>query len=190
MMKWHVAQPTWSGDALARDDVLTLFRTMGMTEEEAAARVFMPSYRRFTLVRHTKGRRREVTLPLMSGYLFVRIDRMDMGHVSRLPHVNRFLSFPGTCQPLTLAQDAEGVCKGLEQLRAACEAGKFDQGKSSAGHGYLKDDRVRITEGPLAGTVARFRDGKCRPGFVRVVLDRLMGRDTTMTVSAEALEAA
>ena len=181
-LKWHVVQPTWSGDALARAELEELFKGMGMDEETAAARVFMPTYKRFALIRYSKGRRREITLPLTAGYLFVRLSGTDeeASWVQRRPHVNRFLLFPGTVdRRLTLPQDAAGNCKGLDQLREACAAGKFDQGKTRSGSGYLKDDRVLITEGPLAGTVARFKDGRCKQGFGRLIIERLMASRPT-----------
>lgn len=163
-------------------------------EELAAANIehFTPTFKRRMLVRYTKGREREVTFPLLTGYTFAKLDYSPHSHHPTLladcDHIVGPIKICGMAVPVRSAE--------LRQLRLLCDAGAFDQGRARGSDNRFKQgDAVRITQGPLAGISASFREtaGGLRPksGFVRVCLERLFGqRDFETDVRVELIEAA
>ncbi|MER8602813.1 hypothetical protein NKH48_03325 [Mesorhizobium sp. M1233] len=172
---WYVIRPTFRGDFHC-----------ALEMEAAGLERFIPTYARWTLVRHTKGRRKEIILPLLPGYLFGRLSMAgdDFSKLHRCRH------FDAIVKPLNAPRPVFVDDKKIEQLRAECEAGLFDQGKRRGGDGYIAGDRIRITDGPLAGTIATFKDGKTRPGSVRVIIARMFGHDTVTRIEEAFIEAA
>ncbi|MGA9529275.1 MAG: UpxY family transcription antiterminator [Terriglobales bacterium] len=97
---------------------------------------FLPLYKS---VRRWKDRRKEITLPLFPGYLFVRMALRDRLKVISVPGVVHIVSFQGELAALpdteieTLRQRLR-LCGGVEP------------------HPYLTlGARVRVRSGPLAG---------------------------------------
>lgn len=173
---WYVIRPTFRGESRLADEM-----------KAAKIEYFLPMYGRWTLVRHTKGRRREVRLPLLPGYLFGRLSGDDF---TKLHDRRHFRHFDAIVKPLNAPRPVFVDDAKIEQLRAECEAGRFDQGKARSGDGYLPGDRILINEGPLAGTWATFKDGKTKPGCVRVIIARMFGKDTVTRIEEAFIEAA
>lgn len=164
-------------------------------EELALAGIerFTPTFKRRTLVRYTKGREKEIQLPLLPGYIFAAIDYSEDSHHPRLikkkcKHVIDVLGICGKPVPVRAAE--------LRQLRLLCDAGAFDQGRQRGQDNRFKDhDPVIIVSGPLAGLRGSFREtaGGLRPrsGFVRVAMQMLFGRhDFETDVPLDLVEAA
>lgn len=87
-----------------------------------------------------KDRKKEVSLPLFPGYLFVRTGLENRQQIVRLPGVVRFIGFDGTPAPIPEGQ--------VEALRHAMKSGSpFEQ------HRYLQvGQHVKVCRGPLQGT--------------------------------------
>jgi transcription antitermination factor NusG len=98
---------------------------------------FLPLYGE---VHRWKDRKKEVSLPLFPGYLFVRTGLENRQQIVRLPGVVRFIGFDGTPVPIPEMQ--------VETLRHAMKSGSlFEQ------HRYLQvGQRVKVCRGPLQGT--------------------------------------
>jgi transcription antitermination factor NusG len=129
--------------------------------DERQVENFLPLYRS---VRRWKDRRKELQLALFPGYVFVRMDIMDIRdrlRVLQLPGIVNFVCFGGAPAPL-LDGEIETLRQGVaDPMRIAP-------------HPYLKvGRRVRVEDGPFAGLegiLVRRRDG-CR---VVVSIDLLM----------------
>lgn len=181
-MDWYALRTMSRGEIRAGQEL----RDAGITE-------FTPTFKRWTLVRHTKGRAKEVTHALMPGYLFARL---DFGPHSHHPSLLESCKLDPVKPPM--AEKPYPVRdKELEQLQRLCAAGAFDQGTRRGHDNRFKDgDMVRITDGPLRGVMVTFRetaDGSLRPraGHVKVMLDRLFGcAGMLVDVEQELVEAA
>ncbi len=104
--------------------------------QERNVQCFLPLY---TSIRRWKDRRKELSMALFPGYVFVHTDLTDRIRILQLPGVVRFVSFNGTPAPLADGE-IEILSKGI--------AG----GVAASPHPYLKiGRRVRIRYGPLAG---------------------------------------
>ncbi|TIW39536.1 MAG: hypothetical protein E5V72_25910, partial [Mesorhizobium sp.] len=125
---WYVIRPTFRGEIRCADEM-----------KAAEIEHFLPMYGRWTLVRHTKGRRKEVRLPLLPGYLFGRLSGDDF---TKLHDRRHFRHFDAIVKPLSAPRPVFVDDAKIEQLRAECEAGRFDQGKTRSGEGYLPGDRI------------------------------------------------
>lgn len=119
---------------------------------------FLPLYRS---LRQWKDRRKELTLVLFPGYVFVRGVLQDRLKVLRLPGAVRFVSFNGQPAPLS---DLE-----IEGLRSRIG----DRGVEP--HPYLQvGRRVRVRRGPLEGLegiIQRTKDS-CRIVFTIELISR------------------
>lgn len=173
---WYAVRPTIRGEFRARADL-----------EDVGIEHFLPTFKRWTLVRRTKGRRRQTEHPLLPGYLFARLhgDLFSLIHDrDRCPHVVRIVSQTDATPRPVFVPD-----KNILALKHLCDIGHFDQGKRS-GDGYVTGDRVLITEGVFAGLTARFKDDKTKPGTVRLILDRMFAGQRDLTVDVEHIQAA
>ena len=107
--------------------------------EQLAGRLvehFLPLY---SSVRLWKDRRVQLQLPLLPGYVFVRIALPDRLQVLEVPSVTRLVGFGG--HPAALPETE------IAALRAGLESGI-----SAVPHPYLTvGRRVRVIAGPLAG---------------------------------------
>lgn len=186
--RWYVIRPVARGDNFAEEDL----KAVGIE-------VFKPTFNVYSLIKHTKGQRRVKERLLTPSYLFAKLSGDQFKHVlgdrearrqaamlqrrpMTCPHVHSIYHPPGCNRPMHASATM------VEALRELCAQGAFDQGKR-AGDGYLPGERVRITEGPFAGFVARFKDDKAKPGSVRVLLEMLFN-EVTATVSEDWIEAA
>jgi transcription antitermination factor NusG len=181
MNQWYALRSTPRGEFRADEEL-----------EQAGIERFTPTYKRSTLIRHTKGRAREIVMPLMSGYLFAQLDFSPRSHHPSLldgcKHIVEPINIWGTPIPVRANE--------LEALRLLCAAGAFDEGKKR-GHDnrFRNGDLVRITGGPLMGFTVTFRevaDGSLRPraGHVKVLLERMLGIERMVDVPQEMIEAA
>ena len=164
------------------------------SEELAEAEIehFAPTFTRRTRVRYTAGREKQVTLPLLPGYIFAALDfGPHSHHPTALDDCKHVIDVLGICGKPVPVRSAE-----LRQLRLLCDAGHFDQGRQRGQDNRFKDhDPVIIVSGPLAGLRASFREtaGGLRPrsGFVRVAMEMLFGqRDFETDVPLDLVEAA
>jgi len=104
--------------------------------EERRISNFLPIY---NSVRRWKDRRKELSLPLFPGYVFVHVSDQDRLRVLQVPGVVRFVSFNG--RPAVL-ENAE-----IDSLKNAVAAGV-----KAEPHPYLKvGQKIRMKHGPLAG---------------------------------------
>lgn len=178
--RWYIIRPTIRGDFLASKEL-----------DAQKIDVFLPTFKIFSLIKHTKGQRRSRTRLLMPTYLFARLSGDQFRHVlgkrdeRRSPclHVHSIYRPQNSTKPMWVSD------KALEQLRQLCTDGFFDQGKRN-GDGFERGDRVWITDGPLAGTVMRFKDGKAKAGYVRLMVDKLLGKEVVVSVPEESVRAA
>lgn len=181
-MNWYAIITTPRGELRADEELA-----------EAGIERFTPTFKRSCAARYTtpRFREREVVIPLLSGYTFAKL---DFGHRSHHP------SLLGDCKhivgPIKICGAPVPVRKKeLRQLRLLCDAGAFDQGRARGSDNRFKQgDAVRITQGPLAGISASFREtaGGMRPrsGFVRVMLERMFGASFETDVPQDLIEAA
>jgi transcription antitermination factor NusG len=97
---------------------------------------FLPLYRS---VRRWKDRRVQLLLPLLPGYVFVRLALRDRLQVLQVPGVAKLIGFNGAPTPLP-QEEIEALRKGLaSDVRAVP-------------HPYLTLGRhIRVNAGPLAG---------------------------------------
>lgn len=160
--------------------------------ELAGIERFTPTFKRRCLQRYTKGREKEIQLPLLPGYAFACLDfGPHSHHPTALEDCKHVIDVLGICGKPVPVRSAE-----LKQLRLLCDAGAFDQGRARGRDNRFREGQpVRIHGGPLNGLEARFREtcGGMRPraGFVRVVLDRLFGQmNFNVDVPRELVEAA
>ncbi len=120
--------------------VYTRARHEKQVAEQLASRAvqsFLPLYRS---VHRWNDRSRVVELPLLAGYLFVRIAIQDRLRVLQIPSVVRLLSYGGL--PMALP-DHE-----IEQFRLS-----LDASLRMEPHPYLRvGSRVRVRRGPFEGT--------------------------------------
>ncbi|GAA4108734.1 transcription termination/antitermination protein NusG [Aminobacter aganoensis] len=173
---WYVVRPTVHGDRRAADEL-----------KEADINHFMPTFKRFTLIKHTKGQRKETEMLLMPGYLFAQLSieqtKTVNKHDRRFRHVASIVRAPGTDRALPVDE------KAVEQLRYLCADGAFDQGKRPRS-GFIHGDKVLIIGGPFDNITATFREGKVKPGFAKLVLSRMLGKDQTVLVPEDLIQAA
>lgn len=172
---WYAVRPTIRGEFRAAADL-----------EDVGIEHFLPTFKRWTLVRHTKGRRRQTEHPLLPGYLFARLHGEQFSLMfNECRNITRIVPHMTETNPRPVyVQD-----KMILALKHLCDIGHFDQGKRS-GDGYVRGDRVRITEGVFAGLTARFKDDKTKPGTVRLILDRMFAGQRDLTVDVEHIQAA
>jgi len=168
-LPWYVLRPTIRGDRRAAEEL-----------KEAKVEHFMPTYKRYSVIRHTKAQVKTTEMLLMPGYIFARLDQTQLASVpGKLKHVAAVYVPPGS----DYALPAEP--KAVAQLQRMCAKGKFDQGKRN-GEGFNRGDRVLIVDGGLFdGWLATFKDGRAKAGFVRVVLDQMFGSPRAITVEEQ-----
>lgn len=99
-------------------------------------REFLPMYR---IKRQWSDRRKEIEVPLFAGYVFCQLDAQIPWTIVSTPGVIRLV---GTKEEIAAIDDKE-----IEAIRIAAGSGKKVQPCAYVGVG----DRVRITNGPLAG---------------------------------------
>lgn len=99
-------------------------------------REFLPMYR---IKRQWSDRRKEIEVPLFTGYVFCKLDAQIPWTIVSTPGVIRIV---GTKKEIAAIDDKE-----IEAIRIAAGSGKKVQPCEYVGTG----DRVRITNGPLAG---------------------------------------
>lgn len=174
--RWYVIASTARGQFRLAADL-----------EERKIEAFLPTFKRYTLIRHTKGRRRETIFPLMGRYMFVRV---EMSPASRdVAQVEACKNFACWIKPRQAPRPIPARDHLVAELQRLCASGAWDQGKRS-GDGYLPGDRVRIVDGPFAGLTASFKDNKARPGFVRIVLDMMFSGKIPLEIEEGAILAA
>jgi len=180
--KWYVLRAASRGEFKANSELAL-----------AGVEHFLPIYRRYSLIRHTKAQRREIVMPLMHGYLFARVDLQsghDMAAIDGCKHISAMVKPRGADRPVHVDDRA------IEQFQQLCAAGKFDQGHKRGGDNRFVDgDRVRIVEAPLAGLVVTFRDTAegtrvPRIGCVKIILDRMFGAEMETEIEHEWIRAA
>ncbi|WP_395451175.1 transcription termination/antitermination protein NusG [Aminobacter sp. UC22_36] len=173
--KWYVLRPTVRGDRRASVEL-----------SEAGINVFMPTFKRFTLVKHTKGQRKETEMLLMPGYLFAQLSidqtKTVNKHHRKFQHIAQVVRASGTDRAIPVD------FKAVEQLRYLCFEGFFDQGKGS--QGFTEGDQVLIIGGPFDNLLATFKGGKVKPGFARLVLEKMLGKDQVVLVPEDLIQAA
>ncbi|MCS7038101.1 MAG: hypothetical protein NZP34_00710 [Caldilineales bacterium] len=143
-----------------------------LLEERLTLQVFLPE----ALQRY---RGRMEMRPFFPRYLFVEADlaQIEVSAINALPGIIHLVSFGGVPQPLPLA-----VIEGIrERLAAINAAGGLPS------HGFNPGDRVRLTDGPLAGLEAVFQ-GPMRPSQRVKILLEFLGRLQTLEVPPEYLE--
>jgi transcription antitermination factor NusG len=135
--------------------------------QERSIESFLPTYR---TARRWADRTKVVTLPLFSGYLFVRIPWTERLRVLQLPGAVRLVGFNGSPTPLP---DAE-----IEALRNALR-----NEVHVVPHPYLRiGNRVRVHSGPLQGAEGILMRKK---GATRLVLSLdLLMRSVSVEVCA------
>ena len=119
------------------------------------------------------------TRSLFPRYLFVRanLEEIGLNKLQWIPGVNRLVQFGG--QPASVSDRI--VFELKKQLSAIQKAGPLDL------NGLKKGDRVRITEGSLAGYEALFDLRLSGEDRVRVLL-QLVGRLVKVDINASAIE--
>lgn len=175
--KWYVLRPTIHGDRRASEELMA-----------ADINHLMPTYKRFTLIKHTKGLRKETVMLLMPGYIFALLDANQVKtvnkHSEHFRHISHVFRAQGTDRALPVDP------KAVEQLRYLCADGTFDQGKGI--EGFADGDRVLIVGGPFDNLLATFKaDGKVKDGFAKLVLDRMVfGKSLEVLVPEGLIQAA
>lgn len=145
---------------------------------------FVPSFTRWVIRRHTKAVRRAQVRPLMPGYLFASVD-MD------LPETHTLLAEKGVRGFILNAGFPVPVpAKAVEDLRALCAAGHFDDGAVRGGDNrFRKGDKVAILEGPFAGVEMEFQGRAVRRGHI-ALLARILGGSVEIEAPMEVVRAA
>lgn len=127
--------------------------------------VFCPTY---TEVHRWKDRRKEVTLPLFPGYLFLANGLDRRIEVLSTPGVSKIVSVGNT--PAVVPEDEISAIRIATQSR-----------RRVTPHPYLKEgDRLRVTSGPLAGVEGILQAWK--DGFRLVLSIELLGRSVGVEV--------
>lgn len=164
---WHIVQVQAGCERIVGEDLIS----MGFT-------VFVPQYRKE--YRHHRTKRWEVRyFPLMRGYLFA----LSSAHWSRIltsKQVVGVLRNRGTAgaDPINLAD------KDVQEIRAAQDAGVFDQLKVHGGE-VKAGDMVRIVEGAFSGISAVVEEAGVTD--LKVVLN-MLGRSVRTQLPLEILE--
>lgn len=134
------------------------------------------------VVRHRRGRRLALLEPLFPGYLFVRLEPMEVNpglwHAVRwTPGVRSILGTEGA--PVAVP---DGVVEAInDRVR--------DLGFVRPGAPFAPNARVLVRRGPLAGLEAVFDRPLSPAGRVRVLM-QLLGRQRPVEVDALDLELA
>lgn len=133
-------------------------------------------------IRPWRSRRIARLEPLFPGYLFVRLEHMDVNPsqwdlVRWTPGVKSILGSAGTPMPVP------------DDVVAAIEARVERFGFVRPGLGFGPSARVFIRRGPLAGLEAVFERQLSRSGRVQVLM-RLLGQQRRVQVDAADLELA
>ncbi len=120
-----------------------------------------------------------VMRPFFPRYLFVEADlqKVEVSSINSLPGVIRLVSFGGMPQPLQ-PHIIEAIRKRLAAINAAGGLPRY---------GWNPGDRVRVTDGPLAGLEAVFQ-GPMKPAQRVKILLQFLGRLQTVEVPPEHLE--
>ncbi len=111
-------------------------RTVVEQMERRGLQCFLPTYRS---VRRWKDRRKEISMPLFPGYVFVNLDLQERRKVLEIAGVVQIVSFNG--KPAALPAEE------IEHLRCT-----LSRDCRMEPHPYLKTGcRVQVRSGPLAG---------------------------------------
>lgn len=143
-----------------------------LLEERLTLQVFLPE-----ALQQYRGRME--MRPFFPRYLFVEADlsQIEISAINALPGIIHLVSFGGIPQPVPPA-----VVEGIrERLAAINAAGGLPT------HGFNPGDRVRLTDGPLAGLEAVFQ-GPMKPSQRVKILLEFLGRLQTIEVPPEYLE--
>lgn len=143
-----------------------------LLEERLTLRVFLPE-----ALQQYRGRME--MRPFFPRYLFVEADlsQVEVSAINALPGIIHLVSFGGIPQPVPAA-----VVEGIrERLAAINAAGGLPS------HGFNPGDRVRVTDGPLAGLEAVFQ-GPMKPAQRVKILLEFLGRLQTIEVPPDYLE--
>jgi transcription antitermination factor NusG len=130
----------------------------------------------YSVVRKWKDRKKQISLPLFPGYVFLNQGRERRAEI---------LSTPGVCAILGCAGEVAIIPNDeIEAIRRAAESGVRMEP-----HPYLNvGDAVRVTTGPLAGTrgfLLRKKQG-CR----LVISIEMLGRSASVEVAESGIESA
>ena len=162
--RWYVVHTK------ARQELLAA----GLLEQRLTAVVLLPQVRQ-----RYRGQMR--VAPLFPGYLFVELDleQSEASAVNNTPGVIRLEAFGGVPKPVP--------AKVMQALQA--RLAEIDSQGGLPQHPFKTGDRVRLTEGPLAGLEAVFV-GPMRPAErVRVLLE-FLGQEQEALVPVAGLEPA
>ena len=134
---------------------------------------FLPTY---LAVRHWKDRKRQLSLPLFPGYLFVE---------NAARRKLQVVSTPGVCSIISVAGIPALISsEEIDSIRRAVESNY-----SLEPHPFLVDgDTVRVKSGPLAGIdgiVVRKKKDFCR----LVISVQMLGRSAAVEIDASDIEA-
>jgi transcription antitermination factor NusG len=133
--------------------------------------LFLPTYRE---VRRWSDRKKVAVLPLFPGYLFCRLDLRTRLPILQTPGVIDVVSFGGKAAPVDPLEISviQRMMTAKQNLRP---------------HPYVRQgDRVRLTEGPLAGVEGFLVRQK--PSHRLVVSVALLQRSVGVEVSESAVE--
>ncbi len=151
-------------------------RTVQHQLDGSPVEVFLPTYRTFS--RRT-DRRKIITLPLFSGYLFVRVDlsRFDQRvAILRTRGVVRIVGGPNGPEPIPDDQ--------IESVACMCQSDRLLEPWGSIERGK----RVRVVSGGLAGVTGVVVDIKGK-GRKLVCNVELLGRSVATELRPEDVEA-
>jgi len=160
-------EPLWYVASTSANHEKTVAEQLGMREVEH----FLPLY---NSVRRWKDRRVTLEMPLFPGYVFVRLALRDRIQVLQVPGVAKLVGFNGL--PAALPQEE------IDALRTSMASGVCAEP-----YPYLTAGRrVRVMNGPLAGTVGTLVNRKNKTWFVLFV--ELIQRAVAIEIRGTELE--
>lgn len=151
---------------------------------EAGFSTYLPVGRKL-IVHHRSKKEIEREFPLLVGYLFVAVPRnaRHWGYIRVCDGVKGVLGINGLPLPVPACQ--------VEAIHEAQFLGRFDdtrKRKKRSKHGFRRNQRVRIANGPFSGFVAMVHDPR---GLEQIkVMAELFGRMTEVTVPVDGIELA
>lgn len=136
---------------------------------------YLPTFK--TIRRYSNRTRVELDQPLFRGYVFARIDTLDLHERVRV------LSITGACYIINHVEDAE-----IEAVRVMLRAGGRPMGAVDLLlTGLCAGDQVRMIRGPLAGVEGIFIRRRKQAGML-VVTVQALGRSVVAEVDVSDVE--
>lgn len=143
--------------------------------------VYLPCETRWNRLTRVKSIR---LVPMLPGYMFVRIEPKHLWRVDRVESVYQILGWASR----HAGKEAEQVDAFVEKLRESQASGKFDrtnrpQHSGKRRHSYKPGQSVEITEGSFMGWIGEITE---LSGSDRIkVLLSIFGRDTPVEIGAD-----